>query len=264
MAPPAGQRLPDAIGMTRIHPQKGRGAGAAIEVLVAATDRKVGPRGMQVDRHRAGAVGQIPDGQHAGFMSLGAHGGHIVHRAGPVIDMGEHQHCDIVAQCRVQLIMFDQAQRQPAIPAQRLRDIEVGREIAALAHDRGSARIIRGDVQRCTKDLVKIDRGAVGGYHLAGVRADQTRDLVADLLRQIKPASGVPAGDQALAPFFVQRLCDAPGGGQRQRPERIAVEVDDALGQRKLRPQPGERVLAVEGFAVVKGARRQRHSLRRR
>ena len=219
MAPPAGQRLPDAIGMARIHPQKGRGAGAAIEVFVAATDRKVGPRRMQVDRYRPGTVGQVPDGQDAGLSCLGTHRGHIVHRAGPVVDMGEHQHRDVVAQCRRQLIALDQAQCQSAIVAQRLRDVEVGREIAALAHDRGSARISGGDVQGCTQRLVEIDRGAVGGHHLAGLRADQMCDLVADPLRQIKPAGGVPAGDQALAPFVAQCLGDSRRRRQWQGPE---------------------------------------------
>jgi hypothetical protein len=56
VAPPAGQRLPEAVGMARMHPDEGRRAGAAIEVLVAAADREVGIGAAQVDFDTAPAL----------------------------------------------------------------------------------------------------------------------------------------------------------------------------------------------------------------
>ncbi len=61
------------LGVARVHPDEGRRAGAAVEVLVAAADREVGvARRCSVDRHRAGAVRQVPDRQRAGGVRRGA------------------------------------------------------------------------------------------------------------------------------------------------------------------------------------------------
>ena len=56
-------------------------------------------------------------------------------------------------------------------------------------------------------------------------------------------------------------LGEACGGAPRQRAERVAVEVDDAVGQREFVAQRRERVGAVERDAVV--AARERRSGRK-
>jgi hypothetical protein len=141
-----------------------------------------------------------------------------------------------------------------ALAAQGLGDVEVGREVAALADDHFALGcVLRRDVQRGAQHLVEVDGGAVGGHHFAGRCAYQLRDLVAQALRQFKPAGAVPRADQALAPFGRHGFGDAGGGRVGQRAQRIAVEVDHAFGQRELFAQFAQRVLRVEGAAVLQG-----------
>ena len=45
--------------------QKGRGTGAAIEEFIAAANRKIGLGVIEIDRHRAGAMAEIPQDQRA-------------------------------------------------------------------------------------------------------------------------------------------------------------------------------------------------------
>jgi hypothetical protein len=88
---------------------------------------------------------------------------HVVHCARAVVHMGQHQHRDIGGQRRCDLPRARPASRCPAaLPAQRLGDVQVGREIAALADD-GVAlrRIFAGHVQRGAEHLEQVDGGAV-------------------------------------------------------------------------------------------------------
>ncbi len=252
MAPPAGQRLPEAVGVFGVDPDKGRRAGAAVEVFVAAADREVGLRRVEVHRHGARAVREVPDGEHAGRMRGGGDGGHVVHGAGAVVDVGQHQHGDLVGERRGDLFRLDELQAKAALAAQRFGDVEVGREVAALADDELALGCVLGrDVQRGAQHLVEVDGSAVGGHHFAGRRAYQPGNLVAQALRQLEPAGAVPGADQALAPFGRHRLGDAGGGGGRQHAQRVAVEVDHAFGQRELPAQVAQRVLRIEGAAVL-------------
>ncbi len=79
VAHPAGQRLPEAIRMARMHPDEGGRARAAVQVLVAATDGEVGVLALQVHRHGAGAVGEVPHRERAGVMRRLRQRGHVVH-----------------------------------------------------------------------------------------------------------------------------------------------------------------------------------------
>ena len=65
-------------------------AGSAIEVFISAADREVGLRPMQVDRHGAGRMGQVPDGQRALGVGVGCQARHVVQVAGAVVDVGQH------------------------------------------------------------------------------------------------------------------------------------------------------------------------------
>ena len=81
------QRLP-ALG----HIEEGGRAGAAVEELVRAADRHVDIPGVELDRHRARAVGQVPTDQGAGGVRLLCAARHVEHAAGAVIDMREGEH----------------------------------------------------------------------------------------------------------------------------------------------------------------------------
>jgi hypothetical protein len=189
-------------------------------------------------------------------MCGGGDGRHVVHGAGAVVHVREHQHRDLGRECRRKGVdAVDELQREAAIAAQRLGDVQVGRKVAALAHH-GAARRVAA-VERLAhgseQHLVEIDRGAVGAHHLVGRGADQARELVAQALRQVDPTGGVPRADQAGAPFLRHHLGDACGGGRGHDAQRIAVEVDHALGQREQGAQVKQWVGAVEGAAVVEG-----------
>ena len=126
--------------MAVVHPDKGWRAGAAVEVFVAATDRKVRPRAVQIDWHSAGAVGQVPDRHGANGMGCFGECGHVVHGSGSVVHMGQHQYGDIRTQRRWQFGFVNQLQCQAVLCAQALRDVQVGREVAAL-RQQGPAQI---------------------------------------------------------------------------------------------------------------------------
>ena len=108
---------------------------------------------------------------------------------------------------------------------------------------RSESRVVRAGAQR----LEQVDRGRVAGRDLSRRGADQGRDPGANAAREIDPAGAVPAADQAFAPFAGDRLLQPRRSPARQRAERIAVEVDQAFGQRELGAQRGERIGGVAG-----------------
>ena len=118
--------------MARMHPDEGRRARPAVQVFVAAANRKIGVGATQVDFDRARAVRQVPHHQRASRLGRGGDGAHVVHGAGAVVHVRQHQHRDRGVQHRRQFFGGDQFQRQPLGRAETFCDVEVGREIAAL------------------------------------------------------------------------------------------------------------------------------------
>ncbi len=96
VAQPAGQGRASDLGVPRGDVDEGRAAGAGVEVFVGAADREIGPAASDVDRQRAGGMGEIPDDQRARRMRLFGQAGHVVPPPGAVIDLGDHHHGDAV------------------------------------------------------------------------------------------------------------------------------------------------------------------------
>ena len=175
-----------------------------------------------------------------------------MHGAGAVVHVREHEDGHIGAQRLSDVFGLDQHQLQTVLLAQRLGDVEVGGEIAALAHDAlGVWAIGLGDVNGRAQDLEEVDGRAVGGHHLARARADQSGDFVAHRQRHGKPAGLVPTLDQVLAPFACDHIGHARGRGARHHAQRIAVQINGAFGQAELITQSAQRVLGVERLAVL-------------
>ena len=127
--------------VARMRPEEGRRARAAVEVLVAAADREVGVGAVQVDRHRAGRVRQVPHRQRAGGVRGARERGHVVHAAGAVVDVGEHQHGERRASsCAAISSGSTSSSVKPCCARQALGDVEVGREVAALGDDHAALR----------------------------------------------------------------------------------------------------------------------------
>ena len=269
VAPPARQWLHELqtrpTGVARVHPHKGGGARAAVQILVAAAHREIGrfrrspfleigSCSMQIDGHCTRAVRQVPHAQDAGRMGGGGDGGHVVHGAGAVVHMREHEHGHIAGEGGGNVLGLHQHQLQPALLAQAFGNVEVGGEVAALAHDAAArGAVFAGDVQRRAQYLVEIDGGAVGAHHLIRARADQRGQLVAQALGQVKPAGGVPGLDEVGPPFARDHIGHAGGGGLGKHAQRIAIEVDHAGWQREVLAQRCEAVLRVESAAVLEG-----------
>ena len=101
--------------------------------------------------------------------------------------------------------------------------------------------------------LEQVDRRGVGDDHFVFTCADQRGELVAQAARQFEPASRIPAADQTVAPFTGDDFLRAGQRGFRAGAQRITVQVDHAVGQRKGIAQWGDRVGRVAFEAGVAG-----------
>ena len=119
------------------HKHKGRRAGAAVQVFVATADGKVGMAGIQINRDGACRMSQIPDHHGAGVVGLAREVGHVETRAGPVIDLREHDNSHRLVNGRRYRVAFNQPQFMALVEqsAQALGDIQIGGEVADLRHD---------------------------------------------------------------------------------------------------------------------------------
>ena len=235
VAPPAGERLQKrqvgALGVRGVNPHKRRCAGAAIEVFVTATHREVCARAGQSYRYRACAVGQVPHHQCTSRMGSLGEGGHVVHGAGAVVDMGEHQHRQVLVQVLCNLVRLHKHQRVAALGAQAFGDVQVGRKVAALAqHHAAVGTVGMRNGQRGGQHFVEVDRRGVGGHHFTGPGANQRRNPVPQALGQVKPTRRVPGTNQALTPFLAHHLGGADGGRFGAHAQRVAIQINQPFG----------------------------------
>ena len=178
-------------------------------------------------------------------MGLAGNRRHVVHPAAAIVDMGQHDDRDIVPDRAFKLgIALDQAQFVSAAqhPGQALRDVEVGREIALFRDD---DRAVRPFGQCRRQQLEQVDRGRIGADDLAGFRADEGSELGAAAPRHAVPVVGVPALDQVEAPLVLDDLADAVLDDVGQGAERVAVQIDHAVGQVEALPHPRQRIVGV-------------------
>ena len=214
--------------MLRGDPEEGGGAGAAVEVLVGAPDREVGAGTGQVDGHRARRVAQVPLHQRAALVRPGGDRGHVEHRAGPEVDVGEAEQRDV---------LVDRGQRVGGVAPAQLEahqvgdpgdDVAVGRERRRLHHQHVPVRPQPG---RGHGGLEQADAGAVAEVYVAGGDPDQRCDPARDPLAQLHPLRVVPRPDQALAPLPAYDVVHPLGDPGREGAQRVPVEVDESLGQ---------------------------------
>ena len=137
VAEPARERLPPALaihpsGVLGMRPDERRRARSAVQVLVAAADRQVGARGIQIDRHRPGGMREVPHHDRAGGVGRSRQGRHVVHPPGAVINMRQHQDRQLVVQLRGKVGFIHQHQLHAAFVGQGLGNVEIGGKVAAL------------------------------------------------------------------------------------------------------------------------------------
>ena len=178
--------------------------------------------------------------------------GHVVQRTAAIVHLREQEHGHVVAQAAEGLPLLHEFELHAVLRGERLGHIEIGRKIFPLGNDDAALRRIgAGDGQRGAEHFVQIDGGGVGHHQFVGRGAHEAGDLVAHASGQIDPARRVPAANQAFAPFLGEHGLHPRGGCPGQGAERIAVEVDDAVGQGELLAQRGEGIGGVEREAVL-------------
>ncbi len=95
MPQPARQGRAHRTGVTRRDIDKGRRAGACIQVFIGAADREIGVAGGQMHRKCPRRMGQIPDHHRADIVRRSGQGRHVVAPPSAIIDLGQHHDGDI-------------------------------------------------------------------------------------------------------------------------------------------------------------------------
>lgn len=217
-----------------------RRARPAIEILVSAADREIGAGSAQCHRHGTGAVSQIPDDERARGPRLRRDARQIVHGAGAIIDVREHKHRKIAIDQTIEFARrVDQRQLlvAPRAGDRVLRHVEVGGKVMPFGDDPRSRR-------------AQIERCAIGTNDIARFGADQRRDACADSSWQIDPICGIPRPDEPIAPLHIDGFAKRGPGSMRQRPERIAVEIDETVRQAERATLGGQRIDGVEAGGI--------------
>ena len=248
MAHPARQRLGQRIVMTLSDISEGRRAGATVQIFIPAADREIRPAPIEIDRHRADRMRQIPEDQRArrvrGFRELG----HVEDLAGLVMRVGQEQQSDIPIERFCHPVAFGQAALGEALLFEAFDHIEVGREIARLAQHHFAAGL---HCQRRRDQLEEVHADRIAGDHLVRCGPDQRRDLAADALRHHDPVGGVPAADKIAAPFMRDHFGDAGRRVLGQAAQGIAVEIDRVVGQDEAVAIARQRIGGVELSCAV-------------
>ncbi len=116
---------------------EGRRPGPAVEVLVAAADRQIGPGPVEVERHRPGAVREVPEDERPPRVRRARHGCQVVHGPRPVVHVRQHHHRHLAVDGRRDLGAVHEA--QGGAPAEEVREplgrVKVGREVVPLGKD---------------------------------------------------------------------------------------------------------------------------------
>ena len=95
MPHPARERVLHCVLMTLGQIQEGGRTRSAIEKLVAAANRHIDIAGIQCNRHRTGAVCQVPQYQCTCIVRGLRKRTHIVLLPGAEVHLGQHQHSHV-------------------------------------------------------------------------------------------------------------------------------------------------------------------------
>ena len=246
MAEPAWDGVAELAVQATAHVQQRRCSGTTVEVLVPATHGHVGTVRVDLQGNRRDAVAEVPERQRAGVARRRAERAHVVHVAGAVVDVGEHQHRDLVIQGIEQLHPGHHLHRAATEPCGGSGDIEIGVEVLRLGEDDGAAR---PHGERRAHQFEDAHRRALSDDHLIGARTDHPGQLGADTLGRLGPPRIEPAADQPVAPLAGHRVGDAARSARRQRTQRVAVQVDHPIGDDELFAHRRQRISCVTGCA---------------
>jgi hypothetical protein len=244
-------RIPVAGSYSGQVGERGR-AGPAVEVLVGAADGDVHAVGVQVQRHRARGVAQVPQDERPGVVHDARDRGEVRDVPRLVGDVAEQDQGGVrpdggghVLRRHARLgVRRDPAELQAALGGDALQHEPVGGEVLGVGDDHAApgARVDRG-----AGELVEQHRRRVGDDGLPRRRAQHhAAEGVAELGRRVHPAL-VPGPDQARRPRPVDEGGEPLARGGQRPAQRVAVQVgDQALARGEAVAVAGERVAGVE------------------
>ena len=229
-----------------------RCARATVQVLVRAADREVDVAGVERERDGTDAVGEVPNREGAGVVRRLGHLCHRVQARRAVVDVRELCKRDrTVSSADDALGVVGDAHLELTAKFGCTADhVEIGREVVAVRDDRPA---VGTQTKGRDGNLERIDRGRVADEDLVGTRPDERRETRAERHRLVPPIRLHPAADQPVAPLELEGVAYAGGRPARQRPQRVAVEIDDTGGQVELVSEVAERIRRVPGGAVGAG-----------
>src|SRR6266702_6058994 len=109
-----------------------------------------------------------------------------------------------------------------------------------------------------------MDRWGVANQGSTRSRPKQCPDAVAEPDGHVEPSRAVPTPDKVVAPLLFDRAVQGARRGSRHRAERIAVEIDEAVGNQETVAQTAKRICGIPSDARVPrnhGGRRHHESL---
>lgn len=221
------------------HVHKRRSAGPSIEVFVSATGGEVCSRASQVNRNGTGRMRQIPDGQSAGVVSAPRDRLHVMNASAPVVDLGEHDHGNLIIDRARHFLRRHQLQRVTPVqhPYEALRNVQIGGEISRIRQNDAAPGV---EIQRRRQALKDFDRQCLTDHHAAWRCADDSTDAIAELAGLCHPTGAVPALDQLPTPVLRNQARQCPARAHNGRTERVAVQIDHARRKMKQRTSPCE------------------------
>ena len=92
------------------------------------------------------------------------------------------------------------------------------------------------------QELEEIDRCRIGDDNLPCRRANQLADFVPNALRRADPIMAIPTANKAMPSFMSNNPRQPIYGLFGQSTERIAIQIDDAIRQRKTIAKTRQRI----------------------
>ena len=115
--------------MTPVGEDEGRRAGAAVQVLVGAADGEIDVEGVELDRHDAGAVAEVPDDEAPASMARPVRLRHVAQRTGAIVDVvDQHDGRPLVDHGGEVGVVGREASSRPGASRNAFGDVEVGGE----------------------------------------------------------------------------------------------------------------------------------------
>ena len=81
--------------------------------------------------------------------------------------------------------------------------------------------------------------------------SEQTSEPVSQPDGHVEPAGGIPAPDQVVTPFLLDGAIEDARRGARHRAQRVAVEIDHAIGNSEAIAQASKRIAQVASDARI-------------